>query len=199
MLAMDMFSAAFFAATLALVGIVIMLSALLSRLIERSGLPQVAVFLAIGAALGPAGLEALNLTLDSSTLRVVATLSLTLVLFTDAVTLNLAAVRRHAVLALRVLGPGTVLSAAVVAVMGWGLLDRSWPAATSRGAALASTDPVMLRSLLGRRDIPPAARQALRLESGLNDAVLLPVLIVAMAFLGQDAAFSGVDWARLGL
>jgi NhaP-type Na+/H+ or K+/H+ antiporter len=196
---MEMFSAASFAATLALLGIVIMVSALLSGLIERSGMPQVAVFLAIGAALGPAGLGALNLTLDSSALRVIATLSLTLVLFTDAVALDLSEVRRHAILALRVLGPGTLLSAALVAVAGWWLLDLSWPAATILGAALASTDPVLLRSLLGRRDIPRAARQALRLESGLNDAVLLPVLIVAMAFLGQDTALSATDWARLGL
>jgi sodium/hydrogen antiporter len=196
---MDMFSAASFAATLALIGIVIMVSALLSGLIERSGMPQVAVFLAIGAALGPAGLGALNLTLDSPALRVVATLSLTLVLFTDAVTLDLSEVRRHAVLALRVLGPGTLLSAALVAIAGWWVLDLSWPAATILGAALASTDPVLLRSLLGRRDIPRAARQALRLESGMNDAVLLPVLIVAMAFMGQEVSLTGVDWARLGL
>ncbi|HEX9872140.1 MAG TPA: cation:proton antiporter, partial [Candidatus Tectomicrobia bacterium] len=196
---MEMFSAASFAATLALIGIVITVSALLSGLIERSGMPQVAVFLAIGAALGPTGLGVLDLTLDSSVLRVVATLSLALVLFTDAVTLNLSEVRRHAFLALRVLGPGTLLSAALVAVAGWSVLDLSWPAALILGAALASTDPVLLRSLLGRRDIPPAVRQALRLESGLNDAVLLPVLIVAMAFLGQEAPLTGADWARLGL
>ena len=196
---MEMFSSASFAATLALLGIVIMVSALLSGLIERSGMPQVAVFLAIGAALGPAGLGALNLTLDSSVLRVVATLSLSLVLFTDAVTLDLSEVRRHVLLALRVLGPGTLLSAALVAVAGWLVLELSWPAALILGAALASTDPVLLRSLLGRRDIPQAARQALRLESGMNDAVLLPVLIVAMAFLGQEAPLTGIDWAHLGL
>lgn len=196
---MEIFSAASFAATLALIGIVIMVSALLSGLIERSGLPQVAVFLAIGAALGPTGLGVLDLTLDSSVLRVVATLSLSLVLFTDAVTLNLSEVRRHAFLALRVLGPGTLLSAALVAGAGWMVLGLSWPAALILGSALASTDPVLLRSLLGRRDIPPPVRQALRLESGLNDAVLLPVLIVAMAFLGQGAPLSGTDWARLGL
>jgi NhaP-type Na+/H+ or K+/H+ antiporter len=196
---MEMFSAASFAATLALLGIVVMVSALLSGLVERSGMPQVAVFLAIGAALGPAGVGALDLGLDSSALRVVATLSLTLVLFTDAVALDLAEVRRHAILALRVLGPGTLLSAALVSVAGWWLLDLSWPAATVLGAALASTDPVLLRSLLGRRDIPAAARQALRLESGLNDAVLLPVLVVAMAFLGQDALLTATDWTSLGL
>lgn len=72
---------------LALIGIVIVVSALLSGLIDKTGLPHVAVFILIGAALGPAGLGVFNLTLQSPVLRVVATLSLTLVLFTDAVTL----------------------------------------------------------------------------------------------------------------
>ena len=47
---MEMFAAASFPATLALLGIVIMVSALLSGLVERSGMPQVAVFLAMGAS-----------------------------------------------------------------------------------------------------------------------------------------------------
>ncbi len=79
----------FLVTSLALIGIVIVVSALLSGLIDRSGLPQVAVFIAIGAALGPAGLGLFNITLDSPVVRVVATLSLTLVLFTDAVSLNI--------------------------------------------------------------------------------------------------------------
>src|SRR5258705_446647 len=103
-------------AGLAIIGIVIVVSALLSGLIDRSGLPQVAVFLGIGAALGPAGLGVFNLTLDSPILRVVATLSLTLVLFTDAVALNTSEVRRNAGLAFRMLGPGTILCAALTAV-----------------------------------------------------------------------------------
>src|SRR5258705_809189 len=93
-------------AALAIIGIVIIVSALLSGLIERTGLPQVAVFIGIGAALGPAGLGVFNLTLDSPVLRVVATLSLTLVLFTDAVTLNTGLVKRNANLAFLMLGPG---------------------------------------------------------------------------------------------
>jgi sodium/hydrogen antiporter len=196
---MEMFAAASFPATLALLGIVIMVSALLSGLVERSGMPQVALFLAMGAALGPAGLGVLDLGLDSPALRIVATLSLTLVLFTDALTLDLSEMQRHTTLALRVVGPGTLLSAALIAVAGWWVLDLSWPAATILGAALSSTDPVLLRSLLGRRDIPRTVRQALRLESGLNDVVLLPVLIIAMAFLGQETMPTGSDWARLGI
>src|SRR5687768_4404982 len=148
---------------LAIIGIVIVVSALLSGLIERSGLPQVAVFLAIGAALGPAGLGVIDIRLESQTLRIVATLSLTLVLFTDAVALNISEVQRHATLAVRVLGPGTLLSAAIVGFAGWWLLGLTAPAAAILGAALASTDPVLLRGVLRRRDIPTTARQALQL------------------------------------
>jgi NhaP-type Na+/H+ or K+/H+ antiporter len=186
-------------ATLALVGIVILVSSLLSGLVERSRLPQVAVFLALGAALGPAGLGMLNLTLDSPAVRVVATLSLTLVLFTDAVTLDIAEARRHSKLAFLVLGPGTLLSAALTAFVAWGILGLSPAAAAILGAALASTDPVLLRGFLNSPNIPSVARQALRLESGLNDVVLLPVVLVAMMFLGENASFATIDWPRLFL
>ncbi|MBA3248214.1 MAG: cation:proton antiporter [Pyrinomonadaceae bacterium] len=196
---MNTFSAESFAAALAIIGVVIMVSALLSGLIERSGLPQVAVFLALGAALGPAGLGVLDLSLDSPALRVVATLSLALVLFTDAVSLNIAEVRRRSALALRLLGPGTLLSAALIAFAGWWLLGLPWAGAAILGAALASTDPVLLRGLLRRRDIPEDARHALQLESGLNDVVLLPVVLVAMVFLNQGSPLGGAGFAKLGL
>ena len=190
-----------FAAILALVGLVIVVAALLSGFIERSGFPQVAVFLALGAMLGPAGLGLLDVTLDSPILRVVATLSLALVLFTDAVSLNIPQVRRNAGLALLVLGPGTLTSALLIGLAAWWLLELSPAAAVILGAALASTDPVLLRGLLRRPDIPNSARIALRLESGLNDVVLLPIVLVAMLFLGPGQAHGGgaPNWARLGM
>lgn len=196
---MDGISATSLATALAIVGAVIIVSALLSGLIDRSGLPQVAVFLALGAVLGPFGLGLLNISLSSSTLRVVAILSLALVLFTDAVSLNIAEVRRRASLALRLLGPGTLLSAALIALAAWWLLGLAVPAAAILGAALASTDPVLLRGLLRRRDIPEDARHALQLESGLNDVVLLPVVLVALAFLGPETSHSGAGFTKLGL
>lgn len=120
-------------------------------------------------------------------------------MITDAIALNLSEVRRSSTLALLVLGPGTLLSAALIAVLSWWLLDLSPAAAAVLGAALASTDPVLLRGLLRREDIPSAARQALRLESGLNDVVLLPIVLVAMAFLANAASNNASDWARLAL
>src|SRR5215213_2423185 len=174
-------------AGLAIIGIVIIVSALLSGLVDRSGLPQVAVFIFIGAALGPAGFGVFDATLTSPVLRVVATLSLTMVLFTDAVTLNTKEVRRRAGLAFRMLGPGTILCAALTAVVAWWLLGIPPALAAILGAALASTDPVLLRGLLRRRDISLITRQALQLESGLNDVVLLPVVVVAIGLTAVAA------------
>jgi len=191
-------STEFLVAGLALIGIVIVVSALLSGLIDRSGLPQVAVFIAIGAALGPAGLGVFNMTLDSPVLRVVATLSLTLVLFTDAVGLNITEVRRYKGLAFRMLGPGTILCAALTAVTAWWLLKVPPASAAILGAALASTDPVLLRGLLRRRDLPVDARQALQLESGLNDVVLLPIVLIALA-LTNNFSINATSLSKLGL
>jgi NhaP-type Na+/H+ or K+/H+ antiporter len=196
---MEIFNPHFFLVTLALVGAVIIIAALLSGLIDRSDLPQVGVFLALGAMLGPAGLGLLDVTLNSPTLRVVAILSLVLVLFTDAVSLSIAEMRRNAVLAFRVLGPGTLLSAGLTAVAGYLLLDLPVAAAATLGAALASTDPVMLRGLLRRPGLPEPVRLGLRLESGLNDAVLLPIVLVAMSFLRHSDFPSQTEWARIGL
>ena len=184
-------------AGLALIGIVIIVSALLSGLVDRSGLPQVAVFILIGTALGPSGLGVFDMQLESPILRVAATLSLTLVLFTDAVTLNTKEVRRNAGLAFRMLGPGTIVCAALTAVAAWWLLGIAPASAAILGAALASTDPVLLRSVLRRRDIPFQARQALQLESGLNDAVLLPIVVVAIALTEGPQFGSGV-LAKMG-
>ena len=179
-------------------GVVIIVAALLSGVIDRSDVPQVGVFLALGAILGPAGLQLLDISLDSPILRVVATLSLVLVLFTDAVSLSIAEVRRHRLLAFLVLGPGTLLSAVLIALAAWWLLDFSPPSAALIGAALASTDPVMLRGLLKRPGLPQPVCLALRLESGLNDIVLLPIILVTMAMLSQSGFF-GLESARLAL
>jgi NhaP-type Na+/H+ or K+/H+ antiporter len=195
---MEPFSPQFFVLTLALVGVVIIVAALLSGFIDRADIPQVGVFLALGAILGPAGLQLLDLSLDSPILRVVATLSLVLVLFTDALSLSVAEVRRHRLLALLVLGPGTLLSVVLIAFAAWWLLDFPATSAVMIGAALASTDPVMLRGLLKRPGLPEPVRLALRLESGLNDIVLLPIILLSMAWLSRKG-FLGIDSARLGL
>lgn len=168
-------------------------------MIEKSGLPQVAVFLGLGAVIGPAGLNLINVDLQSPILRVVATLSLVLVLFTDAVSVNLSEVRRHRFLSFLVLGPGTLSSALLIALFASWSLGLPLAASLILGATLASTDPVMLRGLLGNSGLDPAVRQALRLVGGMNDAVLLPIVLVGMLFLGEGRIPGPEERAHLGI
>ncbi len=181
---MNSFDPAAFAVLVALVGLVILVASLTSGAMERLGLPAVAIFLGLGALLGPHVLGLIDFGIDSATLGAIATLSLVLVLFTDAMGVNFTDLKAHLRVADIVLGPGTLLSAALTAVAAWKLLHLPF-AATILGAALASTDPVMMRGLLRLPEVPGAARSALRIESGLNDVVLLPIVLVAMVFLGK--------------
>lgn len=187
-----------FVAALALISAVIVIAALLSGLVERSGIPQVAVFLALGAALGPAGLDVLSVGLESPALQIVATLSLTLILFTDALSLNLREVRAHRGLVALMVGPGTLLAAALFALLAWWWLELPPAAAAILGAALASTDPVLLKGLLRRSDLGRSASLALRLESGLNDVVLLPIVLLAASVLMPRAGDGSAGVAGLG-
>ncbi|MGH7675143.1 MAG: cation:proton antiporter, partial [Gemmatimonadales bacterium] len=111
-----------FAAPLALIGLVIVAATLLSGAAERLRLPQVLLFLGMGLALGPHGLALIDLRLGSPVLHAIATLSLVLVLFTDAVSVDPDELRTHRRLALLLLGPGALLTAGLVALAGWGLL-----------------------------------------------------------------------------
>jgi NhaP-type Na+/H+ or K+/H+ antiporter len=144
----------------------------------------------LGAVLGPSGLGLVDLNLQSPALRVIATLGLLLVLFSDSISVDVGAVRKQRRLALAVLGPGTLLPAALIAVAAWLLLDLSAPAALILGAALASTDPVLLRSLLRRPELPDQTRIALRMESGMNDVVLLPIVILSIVAVQSSTAAS---------
>ena len=169
-----------FVTILALMGMVVVVASLLSGALERSAVPVVAVFLALGLILGPWALGLIDIGFESPALRVLATLALMMVLFSDGVTLNLKELKPRRRLLTRVLGPGTLLPAAVIAVAAHYLLGVQAPAAAILGAALTSTDPVLLRNVLRSRALPDNARIALRMETGLNDIILLPIVVIAM-------------------
>jgi NhaP-type Na+/H+ or K+/H+ antiporter len=185
-----------FVAALALIGLVILVASLLSGAVERLGLPQVAIFLLFGAVLGPAGLSLFDLPIESETVEVIATLALLLVLFTDAIRVDPAEVREHGRLSVVLLGPGTLLPAALIAVSAWLLLDVPIAAAAILGAGLASTDPVLLSTLVRHPALPPTSRLALRLESGMNDVVLLPIVVLAMLSLQTGGEADGATVGR---
>lgn len=187
------------AGALALIGIVILVSSLLSGLIERTGVPQVAIFLLLGLVLGPAGLNLVNLTLESPTLQWIATLALVLVLFTDSIAMDFSQFRRPRRVMLLILFPATLIPAVLIALLARTMLGLDWLPSAILGAALASTDPVMLRTLIRRSSVPAPVREALRLEGGINDVVLLPIIVLSILALDVGGGAAELGRHAVGL
>ena len=165
----------------AIVAIVLTVTALVSRLVERSLLSFPIIFLALGFVLGERVLGLIEMGSHDPTLEVVATLTLALVLFLDAVKLRVGEIGRSWVVPVLVLGPGTALIIALGALPLVFLLGFGWLMAFIGGAILASTDPVVLREIVRDVRIPRSVRQVLKVEAGTNDIIVLPVILMLIA------------------
>ena len=177
----------------ALTAVVLTVSALAAGLVERAPLSFPMIFLGLGFLLGPRAFDVVEFDLHSPALEAVATLTLALVLFLDAVNLEFARERKEWLVPALALGPGTVLIVGMVALAGMLLLDMSPLIAFLLGAVLSSTDPVVLRDVVRDRRLPSSVRQALKVEAGTNDVVVLPLVIV-LATIGTESVGGAGDW-----
>jgi sodium/hydrogen antiporter len=172
---------------------VLVVSALAAGLVERAPLSFPMLFLGLGFLIGDRGLQLISIGLDNNVLQVVAVVALALVLFLDAVNLELTELRRDWLVPVLVLGPGTLLVIGLLAGLGTLLLDLPVVLALLLGTILASTDPVVLRDVLRDRRIPRSVRRTLSVEAGTNDIVVLPILLVLIAIAHADLGGVG-DW-----
>jgi NhaP-type Na+/H+ or K+/H+ antiporter len=176
-----------------LIALVLTLAALASGMVARAPLSFPILFLGLGFLFGEQGLGLLTVTPRDPLLEAVATLSLAFVLFLDAVQLQLDELGKDWMLPILVLGPGTVLTIAAVALAAWGVLGTSLVQSLLLGAILSSTDPVVLRDVVRDTRVPRAIRQVLRVEAGTNDLVVLPMVLILIAV--AQARFGGVgEW-----
>lgn len=177
----------------ALIAVVLIVSALASGIVERGPLSFPIIFLSIGVLLGQRGFGVLSITVHDQTLEVLAILSLALVLFLDAVRLRFDEGRRAWLIPILILGPGTLLVIAIVAGSAAWLLGLGLIPALLLGAILASTDPVVLRDIVRDERVPVAVRRVLTLEAGMNDIVVLPIVLV-LAAVARAEVGGGGDW-----
>ena len=177
-----------------LVAIILVVTALASGAVERSPLTFPLLFLGLGFLLGERGLGLIQMGPYSTVLEVVATLTLSLVLFLDAVNLQVHELGKRWVVPFLILGPGTGLIIVLTAVPLSLLLGFGWLMAFVGGAVLASTDPVVLREIVRDPRIPRSVRQVLKIEAGMNDMVVLPAILILIAVMQSQGQGAG-DWA----
>src|SRR3712207_3834829 len=179
----------------ALVAVVLTVSALASGLVERAPLSFPMIFLGLGFLLGERGLGFISMDAHNPVLEAVAIMSLALVLFLDAVKGDVGGLRSDWRIPMLSLGPGTLLIIAVVAAAAYLLIGTTPVQSLLLGAILASTDPVVLRDVVRDERIPGSVRRALSVEAGMNDIVVLPIVLILIAILRADVGGT-LDWLR---
>ena len=126
-------------------------------------------------------------------------MTLSLVLFSDAAALRTQRFRQEAVLPGRLLGIGLPLTIVLGAIVALGLFpELALFEAVVLAVLLAPTDAALGQTVVSDRRVPVVLRNALSVESGLNDGVCVPLLFAAVAFaeLGEAPEFDGADPRR---
>jgi NhaP-type Na+/H+ or K+/H+ antiporter len=156
--------------------------ALVSARLSKTIVSGPMVFVAVGLALGPLGLGLLTLGKDAEPVRVLFEVTLALVLFTDALSVQSKALRRDDFLPIRLLAVGLPLTIALGWLFAWLLLPslNIWEMALL-GAILAPTDAALGQSAISNPGVPQVVRQGLNVESGLNDGMSLPFFVLFLA------------------
>ena len=166
-----------FAATL-------LVAVLLSARAHRSLLSIAVLFLISGFAFGSGGLGWLPLRAGDPAVMSFIEIAMFAVLFGDGMEVRLRDLRKQGGLAARALligMPLSILAMALLARFGVGL---PWMHSFLLAAALSPTDPVLASALVGREEAPERLRKLLNLESGLNDGIALPLVLIFLALAG---------------
>ncbi|MFI5706472.1 cation:proton antiporter [Kribbella sp. NPDC051620] len=176
--------------------VVLLIAVLVSSLAHRTILSTAVLFLVAGFVLGPETTGVLDLRPDSPVVSTLAELALFAVLFTDGMRVGWSDLRSAWRLPGRALGWGLPLTLVITALAGHFVVGLDWPAALLIGAILAPTDPVFASALVGNDKVPARLRHLLNVESGVNDGLALPFVMV---FLAVAAGADDLHLGELGI
>lgn len=165
---------------------------LLSDLANRSLLSMAVLFLVAGFVLGPAVSGVLPAGGgDDDLVQHLAELALFAVLLTDGMRAGV----RQLTSAWRLPGRALLLGMPLVFILttlaAWTIAGLGLAESALLGAVLAPTDPVFASAIVGREEVPARLRHLLNVESGINDGLALPVVLVLLSVLGGEPTSAG--------
>jgi NhaP-type Na+/H+ or K+/H+ antiporter len=174
---------------------VIVLYAATALWLGRRSISMPTVLVAAGYVLGSDGLDILPFAHNIEQLKGLTEITLALLLFADASTLNVTHVRHDPGLPLRLLTVGLLLTIALGTVATLGLFpDEGVAFACLLGALLAPTDAALGLPIFTNPQIPVRIRRALNIESGLNDGIATPFVGLFLAFAIANVEHGAGAW-----
>jgi NhaP-type Na+/H+ or K+/H+ antiporter len=169
---------------------------LISRFAERNWITGPMVFMTVGILGSSLAFGFLHVTPDMGPEKLVAELALTLVLFIDATLINRDAFsggsRRIPVQLLLIGLPLTMIGGTLLGL--WMFDGISVWAIMLMALILSPTDAALGQAVVKSDGVPIQIRQSISVESGLNDGIALPPILIVMALLGAEAGEHEGAW-----
>lgn len=189
------------ALSLAIIAGGLLLYSLISGRLQGTIVTAPLVFIVFGFAIGSGGFNLASVDPGNSAIHFIAEFTLILVLFADAARIDIRSVRQDHNLPTRML----VIGLPLTIVAGTIVASKMFPAfsfweAALLAALLAPTDAALGQSVISTKAVPVRIRQAINIESGLNDGIALPVVLLLAAFAGTaHGGAQASEWVNFGL
>ena len=173
---------------------------LISRKLQKSVITPPMAYVSFGLLISSSALGLIQgIEITNEFIKIVAEITLAILLFTDASRIQLKLLRQEYKLPLRLLGVGlpmTIILGTILALVLFPNRLNIWSAA-ALATILSPTDAALGQAVVNSSRIPARVRQAINIESGLNDGICLPILLLFVSLATQSENNTATYWLTL--
>src|ERR1700744_5240805 len=169
--------------TLLSCGLILAVGTVAGLLAQKIRIPDVAVFLVAGIALGPQVLGLIDIKADSALNEIILLFGASYILFDGGATLRFGVLKQVWITIVVIATVGVLITAGIVGLAGHLILGVPLITALLLGTTLASTDPATLVPIFRQVRIRDRVAQTVMSESAFNDAMgaILTFSVLAVA------------------
>jgi potassium/hydrogen antiporter len=176
--------------TLLSCGLILAIGTLAGLLAQKIRIPDIAVFLVAGIAIGPHALGLIHIREDSALNQIILLFGASYILFDGGVSLRLDILKQVWITIVIIATVGVLITAGLVGLAAHAILGIPLIVALLLGATLASTDPATLLPIFRQVHIRDRVAQTVMSESAFNDAMGAIVTFGVLAVATGTSEFS---------
>jgi potassium/hydrogen antiporter len=179
--------------TLLSCGLILAIGTLAGLLAQRIRIPDVAVFLVAGIAIGPQAFGLIHVREDSALNQIILLFGASYILFDGGASLRLNVLRQVWITIVVIATVGVIITTAITGIAAHYILGIPLTVALLLGATLAATDPATLVPIFRQVPIRDRVAQTVMSESAFNDAMGAIVTFGVLAVATGSEQFSVVS------
>ena len=176
--------------TLLSCGLILAVGTLTGLVAQKIRIPDVAVFLVVGMAIGPQALGLIDIKADSALNQIILLFGASYILFDGGASLRFGVLKQVWITIVVIATVGVLITAGITGLAAHYVFGIPLAVAMLLGATLASTDPATLVPIFRQLHIRDRVAQTVMSESAFNDAVSAIVTFTVLGVAMGTGEFS---------